>query len=842
MWRATIKSLFARKVRLALTALAVILGVAFVAGTFVLTDTINHTFDNLFAEVNKGVAVSIQTRPAFGSNGARLPASLLQTVEHVPGVKLAVGNLIGYAQIVDKHGKAVTTGGAPTFGLNWVNAAGYSPLRIQQGRPPLTSSEVVIDAVTAKKYGFHVGDEVRVLFQGPPGTFTLVGITGFGSANNLGGATLAVFDTATTQRVLNAGGMFDSIAVASDPGITPTALRDRIAAVLPGNKYEALTGSDAAAKTATDVKKNLGFFKIALLVFAGIALFVGAFFIFNTFSIIVAQRTRELALLRALGATAAQVTRSVMAEAVVVGLVASGAGIGVGIAVAVGLQALLKAFGIDLPGTGLVLLPRTIWVSLLIGTGVTFVSSINPARRASRVPPVAAMRDDVGVGAGGPAQSSRRRTIFGLAVTGLGVLFLVLGLFVHVGSGILDVGMGAAAIFVGVAVLSPLFARPLAAVIGLPFRRFGVSAKLGRENAMRNPRRTASTASALMIGLALVAFVSILGASVTTSTNKAIDEAFRADYILSTDSFTGFSPAAVAQLGRSPAVSAVEEFRQGEFQLNGSSKQLTGLNPATLADVLAIKVTSGSFSRLSTGGVAVFDHEADNHHWKVGDFAPMRFATTGVVREPIVGIFSGNTPLGNYVLSLTTYERNFTEQLDSFAMVKAAPGGQAQLKTQLAQLVKAYPNIKARDQVQLKAQQKKQIQQLLGLISALLGLAIIIALFGIVNTLALSVFERTREIGLLRAVGMSRRQVRSMIRWESVIIAVFGAVLGIVVGVFFGVVLVIALRSQGISTLSIPGPTLVRYVFYAALAGVLAASGPARRAAKLDVLNAIATT
>jgi len=233
MWRATIKSLFARKVRLALTALAVILGVAFVAGTFVLTDTINHTFDNLFAEVNKGVAVQIQTRPAFGSNGARLPASLLQTVEHVPGVKLAVGNLIGYAQIVDKHGKAVTTGGAPTFGLNWVNAAGYSPLRIQQGRPPLTSSEVVIDAVTAKKYGFHVGDEVRVLFQGPPGTFTLVGITGFGSANNLGGATLAVFDTATTQRVLNAEGMFDSIAVASDPGITPTVLRDRIAAVLP---------------------------------------------------------------------------------------------------------------------------------------------------------------------------------------------------------------------------------------------------------------------------------------------------------------------------------------------------------------------------------------------------------------------------------------------------------------------------------------------------------------------------------------------------------------------------------------------------------------------------------
>jgi putative ABC transport system permease protein len=841
MWRATFKSLLARKVRLALTALAVVLGVAFVAGTFVLTDTINHTFDTLFAEVNKGVAVEVHVKPSFGNEGGKLPDTLLPIIKAVPGVRLAAGSVSGYAQILDKKGKAATSGGAPTFGFNWVDAPGISPLTIKEGRAPRAPNEVGIDAVTARKDGYRPGDSVRILFQGPPGRFTVVGIIGFGAADNLGGATIAVFDTATAQRVLDSPGKFNIIDVAAADGVSPAVLRDRIAAALPaGHSYEALTGADASAKAASDVKSSLGFFKIALLVFAGIALFVGAFIIFNTFSIIVAQRTRELALLRALGASSAQVTRSVMAEAVVVGLFASAVGIGVGVAVAIGLQALLKGFGIDLPGNGIVFLPRTIWVSLLLGTTVTFVSSVNPARRASRVPPVAAMRDDVTLS--GEGRSTRRRTVFGGIVTGLGVLLLALGLFAHVGKGIVDVGFGAALVFVGVAMLSPLFARPVAAAIGAPFARFGISARLGRQNAVRNPRRTASTAAALMIGLALVTFVSILASSITTSTSKAIDAAFRADFILSTDSFTGFSPAAVDQLRRSSSVAAVEEFRAGEIRVRGGSKQLTALDPAVLGQVLAVKVTAGSFATLDAGGVVLFDKEATNLGVHMGDTIAMQFAQTGVVRERVVGIYTGSQPLSNYVVSLTTFEHNFTEQLDNFAMVKAAPGKLPELKTELAQLGRTYPNIHSRDNVELKAQQKKQIQQLLGLISALLGLAILIALFGIVNTLALSVFERTHEIGLLRAVGMSRRQVRSMIRWESVIIAVFGAVLGIVVGVFFGVVMVLALRSQGITTLAIPGRTLLQYVIEAALAGVFAASGPARRAAKLDVLNAIATT
>ncbi|HEX9235284.1 MAG TPA: FtsX-like permease family protein, partial [Actinomycetota bacterium] len=517
MWRATLKGVLAHKVRLGLTALAIVLGVGFVSGTYLLTDTMNRAFDNLFATIDKGVAVQVEGVARFKASGPggedvgsaeRVPNSLIAKIEQVPGVRTAEGSLTGYAQLVDKKGKAITTGGAPTFGVSAIRDRQLSAATPRTGRQPEKEGEIGIDALTARNHDLRVGDTVTVLLQGPSIRATIVGTFGFGKADNLGGATLVVFDPQTAQMALNGGEKWDDILVAADSGVSPSGLRDRIQRILPKG-FEAKTGEQAAQANADDIKKALSFFNIALLVFAAVALFVGSFIIFNTFSILIAQRTRELALLRALGASGRQVRRSVMAEAAIVGTAASAVGLGFGFLIAIGLQVLLRAFGIVLPGTSLQLLPRTIVAALVVGIGTTVIAAIMPAIRASRVPPVAAMRDT------GPAEytRSRRRTVAGLLVTAGGIAALLAGLFG--GHGAALVGLGAAVIFLGVAVLSPLVARPFARAVGSPLR--GVPRKLGRENAMRNPKRTASTAAALMIGLGLVSFVSIFAASLKTS-------------------------------------------------------------------------------------------------------------------------------------------------------------------------------------------------------------------------------------------------------------------------------------------------------------------------------------
>jgi putative ABC transport system permease protein len=843
MWRATIKGLLAHKLRLALTAVAIVLGVGFVAGTYMLTDTINKAFDNLFQQINKGVAVEVSRVPQFTASGPdsesagtaeRVPGSILATVQNVPGVRVAEGGLTGYAQLVGKDGKAITTGGAPTLGVSWATDPQINPLRLRSGRAPQTSGEIVVDAGTSSKHNLHVGDQVKVLLQGPPMEATIVGIAGFGTADNLGGATLVAFDGQTAQVAMNGNGTYDAIDVVADPGVSDTELQNRIQQALPRG-YQAKTGAQTAASNSKDIKSALSFFNIALLVFAGIALFVGAFLIFNTFSILVAQRTRELALLRALGASASQVRRSVMEEAAIVGVVASLVGLAFGFAIALGLKALLQGFGIDLPTTTTQILPRTIIASLVVGIGTTFVASIMPAFRASRVAPVEAMREAQ------PAayRRSARRTATGLVVTALGVVALLFGLLGHASNAAALVGLGAAIVFFGVAILSPLLAGPVARFIGAPLR--GVSGKLGRENAMRNPKRTASTAAALMIGIGLVAFVSIFAASIKVSSAKALEQTLKADYIVTTSQFTGFSQDVAQQLKASPEFSAVEELRFGTFGYKGAATSIMGLDPAIFPSVTDVPMQAGSFADLGDNDLLVFKDAAKDHGWKVGDVVPATFARTGLQHLRIVGIFTDNRLLSNYVVNLTTYEANFTEQLDGVVLVKTAPGvSQAAAKAAVAKVAKAFPNVKLEDQAQFRQSQASQIDALLGLVSALLGLAIIIAAFGIVNTLALSIFERTREIGLLRAVGMARRQVRSMIRWESVIIAVFGALLGTAVGIFFGWAMVQALRSSGVTELSLPVGQLVIYIVLAGVIGVIAAVWPARRAGRLDILQAIA--
>jgi putative ABC transport system permease protein len=846
VWRATLKSLFGRKLRLALTALSIVLGVGFVAGTFVLTDTMNKAFDDLFKQVSVGSDVVVrsvsaftpnQTGPGGGNQQERDPVSqtLLPTVASVSGVARAYGEVTGTAVMKDPAtGKSMGRAGPPTLGANWT---GSGALQLRQGSPPVGPSQVVVDAGTASTYGLKVGERLSIVVQGGPETFTISGIAGFGSADNLAGATLALFQTPTAQIVLDSKGVFGQISVQAEPGVSPAELRTRIAQVLPAH-VEAVTASSVADEQSKALENSLGFFRIALLVFAFIALFVGAFIIFNTFTIIVAQRSRELALLRAIGASRRQIMVSVIVEALVTGLVAGVVGILAGIVIAVGLKGLLKAFGIDLPSTSLQIEARTVIVSLVVAVVVTLVSSVLPARRASRVPPIEALRESQATGTG---PGLGRRLVAGIGVTVVGVATLLDGLFGHPSNAAAIVGLGAVLTFVGVAMLLPLVAKPIAGFIGLPIRGLGIQGRLGRENAMRNPRRTASTASALMIGLGLVAMVAVLSASLKASLNATLERSLRADFVLSSSSFTPFSPQAAQVAAGIDGVQTVSPMRVGGFRVAGDDASVTGIDPATVQTVTDLGLSAGAEQALEDGKIVVLEKTARANGWKVGDTVPTAFASSGDLPLVMGGTFTENSLVNaDYLLSIPTFQKDVGGKLDSSVLVKAAPGADlGKVQAALETAVKPFATIEVQDQTAYRARQAGFVNQLLGLVTALLAMAILIALFGIVNTLGLSIFERKRELGLLRAVGMSRRQVKRMIRWESVIIALLGAVMGIAIGVFFGWSLQRALIPQGVTILAFPVGQLVFYVIFAALAGVLAAIWPARRAAKLNVLDAI---
>ena len=530
MWKVTIKGLLAHKLRLALTALAIVLGVTFISGTFVLTDTLHNTFSNLFGNIYSKIDFQVRGVAQLGNGGNavrnELPESLLATVRAVPGVAAADGQVTGYAQFISHDGKAIQTGGAPTLAVSFNPDPQFSSLHLIAGGAPATADDVVMDAGTAQKYGFSVGQQVRILTTGPTRTFTITGIAEFGTANNLAGATLAAFTLPTVQAIAQEPGQLDNINIVTAPGASKPAVQQAIARVLPPG-VQVVTGQTVVNESTSSIDQALSFFSTALLVFAFISLFVGGFTIFNTFSIIVGQRTRELALLRIVGASRRQVFRSVLGEAAITGLVSSVIGLGLGVLAALGLQALLRGFGITLPPGPLVFEPRTVLVGLLVGVGVTVVAAFGPARGAVRIPPVAAL-DDRG---SGPTASLRRRFIAGAVVALLGVAVLAIGL---AKPAIGLVGLGAVAIFIGTAILAPALARPLSSVIGRPLARvLGEPGKLGRENSMRSPRRTAQTASALMVGLALVAAISVFGASLSRSATSSADQAISADLIVS---------------------------------------------------------------------------------------------------------------------------------------------------------------------------------------------------------------------------------------------------------------------------------------------------------------------
>ncbi|MDQ1706715.1 MAG: putative transport system permease protein, partial [Frankiaceae bacterium] len=620
------------------------------------------------------------------------------------------------------------------------------------------------------------------------------------------------------------------------PGITQEALEARVAAALTGEPLQVMTEKAYVADQSDSVKTQFKFFNVLLLVFAFISVFVAVFIIFNTFTVLVAQRTRELALLRALGASRRQVLSGVVLEAGVVGVVAGALGLGLGLLVADGLRALISSFGGGLETVALQVRLRTVIVAMLVGVVVTVTASVVPAFRASRVPPVAAMRDDFVL----PTASLRRRNRIGIALLIVGAVLLATG--VRDGNA-LRIGLGALAMFRAVTALSPLLSRPIVGGVGRLLPRFwGTPGRLARENALRNPRRTAATASALMIGVALTTTMSVMAASISTSANAAIDSSVGADFIITAKNFAPVSDSVASSVSTVPGVAAVTSFRVGSMKVAGKIKQVQGVTPDTVADTLRLTVKSGSVDSLGTNEVLVGEQTAADNHWKVGSRIAVTFALTRAQTLVVSGIFAKNPIAGDFLLGLPTYNANFRNRLDVVVAVKAAAGANlGEVRAGLARVLKATPAVTLRDQTEFKQDQKRQVNQVLIFVLALLLLSLVIAWLGIVNTLALSVFERTREIGLLRAVGMATRQVRRMVRLEAVVIAVFGALLGVALGLGYGVALVQALHSQGIDTTSIPVAQLAGYLVIGVLAGVTAAWWPARRASRLDVLRAIAS-
>ncbi len=858
MWKATIKGVLARKVRLALTALAIVLGVSFVTGTYVLTDTLKGSFDTVFSQFASGVDVAVSRNAPAGrdAKSPRMPESVLQRIQAAAGVGRASGVVNGDAKFVDAQGAPIQNGFAPTIGLSWNGPPkNVGPLTIVTGRPPVGADEVAMDSGTAKADGFVVGDTVRVLAQNEAAKpYRIAGIFGVGSAQTFAGISLAAFDTPTAQVLFGAGSTYDAFYVQAKSGVPPAQIIKVLKAEL-GSRYQVLSASELATTTGAPVRQGLSFLNDALLGFAGIGLFVGAFIIANTFTILIQQRTRELGLLRALGASGRQVLWSVIGEAVIVGLIAAVSGFVLGIGLAKAMLAFLPTVGFDVPGGGLVIIARTAIAAFVVGLVVTVASAVWPALRAARIPPIAAINDSQPKVVGPLV----RRAILGAILVALGVGFIVYGLTARgpfpgglnldqPADGVKVVGLGAITFFIGISVLGPLVARQLSRIVGRPLPSiFGITGTLARNNAMRNPRRTNATSFALVIGLSLVCLVSIFAASAKTSVSRSLETGLRADFVLTAKSFAGFSTEVQPTVKALPEVDGAANLRFGSIRIRDKFEdQVTGTDPDSISKLINLDFVAGNASGMKTGGMLVDQNDARGYKLKVGDSLQLEMAQGGKVSVPVVGIyrnrqFTGGVPV-NFIISNDRFTTGFGKnQQDTFLFVGAKNGEIGAARSAMkAGLGTPYPNVKVQTRSEFQTNQLRQIQTILNVFIALLLLSLVIATLGIVNTLLLSVYERTRELGLLRAVGMSRRQVRRMVRSESVIIAVIGCLVGIGMGLFWGWAFIKALSRQGISTFTIPFELLAASLVGAALVGMGAALIPAWRAGRLDILEAIA--
>jgi putative ABC transport system permease protein len=833
MFRTSLHNLLSHKLRLALTTLAIVLGVTFVAGTLVLTNTISNYSKGLIGGLDKGVAVQVQ-----GSVNP-LPASVLGRVQAVPGVADAVGELnrSGIALLVN----GTVIGGsleAGALGGNWISDPGLSPYRLTAGSAPVASNDVVIDAESATFAHLRVGDVVQVAFTASAAqTFRISGIATYGSETSEGGKAFALFMLPTAEQLLQAG-TYDAIAASAQASVTDLQLRDRIASALAGSAVQVQTGAAATAQSqqtaATTINQSLG---TPLLVFAFISVFVGTFLIVNTFSILVAQRTRELALLRALGATRRQIFVQVITEAALTGLLASLIGFVLGLAVAGALLHLVaSAVPLSIPLSALI-------TSVLVGTLVTVIAAALPARRATRIAPVAALRE-----APPEMQSlSRKRIVAGLVLLVGGVAALVLSLLGASASttpNLQVLGLSVLVVFLAMALLAPVVVRPIAGVLALPARLRGAPGRLAGENAQRNPRRTAMTAAALMVGLALVTGVAVLTDSLKASVDQAIDGNIRAQLVVfDKGGGSNFTGQVAMTLRGDPAIAEVAEIQGSSVQVGDISTNVDGIAPSSIGPDLVFPMVSGGSASLATLQTGLVDSTtAKTLKLHVGSTVTLTYPNGAAVPIHVGGIYAPDAVLSGFYVSAATFAPHVTPLLDSVVLANPAAGTSlAAADTSLLQDLRGYPVLTGYTAAQYLNYESSQLDTFLNLIYVLLGLAIVIAVVGIVNTLALSVLERTRELGLLRAIGMTRSQVREMVAWESVIIALLGAALGLCVGAGLGIAMASSLHADGITATAVPAGNLLLYAAAAACFGLLAAIFPAIRASRVNVLRAVTT-
>jgi putative ABC transport system permease protein len=842
-----LKSLWAHKRRLLSTLVAVAIGVAFLAGTLVLGDTTRSSFDGLFQQINAGTDVIV--RPASGGDGndeaddtigVLLDQSLADQVGTVEGVRQAVPGVGGFGQLIGKDGKPLGGMGPPTLAASWDGDTPLNPFKIVEGAAPVRDTDVVIDRGAARTGKLAVGDTTTV--QTPePVTVTITGIVAFGERDNAGGTTFVGFTLDGAQRhVLHQPGKITSVAVVGDGQVGQAELAQRVGKVLPPGT-EAVTGAEVAGDQRASIDGDfLDFFNWFLLVFAGIALLVAAFSIYNTFSILMAQRTRESALLRALGASRRQILTAALLETLAIGVVASVIGLVAGIGLAVGLQAIFDLAGFSLPEADLVVSPRSVLLTLGVGTVVTMLAGLLPARRSSRIPPLAALRD-VAVDR---THSSIVRLALGSVLTVAGGAVL-LHAAIAGGDGVLArAAAGAVLGLVGVVALGPALATAVTPIIGWPLAATrGTTGRLARENARRNPRRTSGTAAALMIGVAVVTMFTVMAQSLKVSLTQTLTDSFGGDLVISSGMGGGGLPPSLAgQIAERPEVSTALGLGNADFRIDGKRANATVADPRSLDQVIDLDVTTGSVADLRADQVAVSTDEATTRSWQVGTAVPLTFLD-GETQQFTVGAIYGMADLvDGIVMPRAAWTPHAVQDRDGVVLVRLAEGVSiADGRAAVEPIAKPLAGVEVQDRDQFLGTVGAQINQQLVLIYVMLVLAIVIALLGIANTLALSLHERVRELGLLRAVGQSRRQVRSMVRGESVIIALFGTLTGVALGVFLGWALVRAAASEGVGVFSAAPLQLVIVTVVGGLAGVLAARRPAKRAAKLDILSAIAT-
>ncbi len=846
-----LKGLLGRKTRAVLTALAIILGVAMVSGTFVLTDTIERAFKDVFTKSfdNTSVIISGKEIVKGAANGnATVPDSLLPKVRALPDVEAASGGFLFVdIKLIDAQGKKIGgKGGAPSLGFGVdPKESRFNPLALTAGKWASAADEVVIDSATASKKHYAIGATIGAKADGPVEKYKVVGIATINGVS-IGGATLAAFDVPTAQAILNKPGQLDGISVAAKPGVSEAKLADEIRPVLPST-VRVRTSAEETKKATEEISQGINIIRVFLLTFGGIALFVGAFVIFNTISITVAQRAREFATLRTLGASRRQVLRSVLVESLVIGVLASLLGLFLGVGLAKGLNAVFKALGADLPQAGTVFATRTILISILVGTIVTLLASLSPAIRATRVPPIAAVREGAVLP---PPRHARLRPFIVVVVVVLGLLALGDGLFVASGatSVLIPLGFGTLLLFVGVAMVSKNLVRPLAAFVGAPARRLGGTAgRLAADNSVRNPGRTATTAAALMIGLALVTFVATLGAGLRSSIRDAADRQVTADYVasLSGDSDQPLFPRAAGDaLAAAPGVEVASSVRSDKAKILGNDEQVNGIDGATIGSVYHFDWKQGSdnlLPLLGGDGAIVDDNYAEEHDLSVGskfdlqasDGSKAPFVVRGIYDPPRADqLFFG------ILISQFAFDGAFPSPKNSFTFVDVNGGANPATTASLERALSGFTDAKIETKSGFVKSREADINTTLMLFYVLLALSVIVSLFGMVNTLILSVFERTRELGMLRAIGMTRIQVRRMVRQESVITALIGAALGLPLGIFLAALVTQGLSSEGVG-FHLPIFSLIVFALVSGVAGVLAAVVPARRAARLNVLEAL---